>query len=102
MPRYIDAELMFADIQRYLCASCSICCSPADVKNSACEVAECLRMIDNAPTADVQPVKHGYWEDYYVGDSLEGVICTACKKTCTYEFDYCPSCGARMDGDTDA
>ena len=61
MPRCIDADLMTADIQRYLCAICSIRCTPAKVKNSACEIAECLRMIDNAPTVDAEPVKHGRW-----------------------------------------
>lgn len=57
MPRYIDADLMIADIQRYLCAYCSIHCNPTSFKNSACDIAECLRMIDNEPTVEAEPDK---------------------------------------------
>lgn len=48
---------------------------------------------------DDMPVKHGRWEDYYAGDSWKGLICTVCKKKCVCELDYCPNCGAKMDGD---
>lgn len=98
MPKYIDANLMTADIHKYLCASCSICCTPTETKNSACDIAECLRMIDNAPTADVQEIKHGRWIGGY---------CSRCSKhapywsmaSTYYESMYCPNCGAKMDGD---
>lgn len=59
--------------------------------------------IDNAPTVDAEPVKHGYWIekrsstgvfDYYF-------VCSECHKN-TLGFliapDYCPHCGAKMDG----
>ncbi len=98
MPRYIDADLMTADIQRYLCANCSIRCTPAKFKNSTCEIAECLRMIDNAPTADVEPVRHGRWvkiDDYVV-------TCSECgrleKRLDALSYPHC-HCGAKMDGD---
>lgn len=56
------------------------------------------QIIDDAPTADVQPVKHGKWEicsdGYYP-------YCSNCKnepqgREMTL---FCPNCGARMDGD---
>ena len=53
------------------------------------------------PSADVQPVRHGYWDH----DESGATICTACGEYTfddgTYHMiwhtDYCPHCGARMD-----
>ena len=62
--------------------------------------------VENTLPADVQPVRHGRWipeDEYYVDDTY---ICSACG----YEFiitagdlesnelNYCPRCGAKMDG----
>lgn len=95
MPRYIDADLMTADIQRYLCANCSIHCNPTKVKNSACDIAECLRRADNAPTADVQEVKLGRWE--YNQDVIPYWVCSECAYYVTHEYKFCPNCGAKMN-----
>ena len=58
------------------------------------------KLIKAEPTVDAKLERHGRWEDYYVGDRQEeGVICTVCKELCKCEFDYCPNCGAKMDGD---
>ena len=62
-----------------------------------CDYEECIIYIEDCPTADVQEVKHGRWEDNYVGDSIEGLYCTECGEICGCEFDYCPNCGAKMD-----
>lgn len=64
------------------------------------------------PTADVQPVRHGKWEERKVSDKncideWQTAYCSVCHKYHTtpymYYFDnynYCPNCGARMDGET--
>lgn len=59
-------------------------------------VVDCEQMVDNAPTID--PVRHGRWID-----SGEGwVKCSVCHAWDYYDgFDYCPNCGAKMDGDAD-
>lgn len=57
-------------------------------------------VIEHCPTVD--PVKRGEWiED----DNLE-TVCSCCKSTAYLDnynsgyvlFDYCPNCGAKMDG----
>ncbi len=51
--------------------------------------------ITSLPT--VAPVVHGRWiED---PDDDWGCRCSECGLLELYQFDYCPSCGAKMDGD---
>ena len=58
--------------------------------------------------ADVVEVRHGSWHKYSKGSgSYNGVIilsdafqCTICKKSSWNKSDYCPNCGAKMDGET--
>lgn len=49
---------------------------------------------------DVAPVRHGRWE---VIDAEEPrrYGCSACKRISWHMDNYCPYCGARMDGDED-
>lgn len=60
------------------------------------------------PRADVQPVKRGKWiaDNRDCRGYADCFTCTHCKawvytntlmKNCDY--DYCPNCGARMDGE---
>lgn len=74
--------------------------------NDACDYIR--GKLENAQAADVAPVVHGRWiwhERYFEYE------CSACK--CRFDFnntygifdhtfengDYCPNCGARMDGE---
>ena len=69
-------------------------------------------LLDNIPAADVAPVVHGRWQgtaDGYADGELVYDMweCSVCgfdadgaeEKPC---WDFCPNCGARMDGDSDA
>ena len=53
--------------------------------------------MSDAPTADVEPVRHGRW----VVDS--GILSLRCSECNTFSYGetwkYCPNCGARMDGE---
>lgn len=45
---------------------------------------------------DVAPVRHGRWMD------MKGFwMCSECHKDTLNLFNYCPYCGAKMDGDAD-
>lgn len=65
---------------------------------------EVYRVIDEVPAAEVAPVVHGRWE-WKNGKPF----CSVCKEQAeprhhfedgtVEEYDYCPNCGARMDGE---
>ena len=56
--------------------------------------------IQEMPAADVAEVVHGEWETN--SDRPDSLICSVCK--CGFDMwkhdphNYCPNCGARMDG----
>ena len=55
---------------------------------------DCVKVF---PTADVAPVRHGHWIECNYGLTFE---CSKCKYPTEYSLtDYCPNCGAKMDGD---
>lgn len=64
------------------------------------------RAIRNIPAADVAPVRHGQWIDCE-DDYSSYVRCSVCEDEFTsWEADcaitnFCPNCGARMDGGVD-
>lgn len=71
-------------------------------ENDFCRgMRKALRIIENIPAADVQPVRHGRWLLKFDGDIYEYRECSKCGNTGSCETPYCAQCGARMDGDTD-
>lgn len=59
-----------------------------------------LRMIDDAPTADVAPVVHGKWitrSDKGVISMTHPYMCSRCWRVEMNKEPYC-NCGAKMDG----
>lgn len=75
-----------------------------------CEDA--LAFIENAPEEDVAPVVHGRWFDTGVENETGSIyFCSACNKynnpnkkdvkmrRAKEKPDYCPNCGAKMDGE---
>lgn len=65
-----------------------------------------IELIKNIPAADVAPVVHGRWRQ-----TSKGVVyCSNCGTVCgigahidevTEGLNFCPNCGARMDGDAE-
>lgn len=71
-----------------------------------------LLAVDLIPAADVVPVVHGHWikdndsfqtdDDYYC--YYFNHICSECGEIVNDRYklpNYCPDCGAKMDGGTD-
>lgn len=104
MPRYIDAD----ELRRRVKEKTNPYGKPTLDYESGVKV---LNMIDNAPTADVQEVRHGCW----ITKDLDNFRKIECKcSECgyigisnydsyddPYDFNYCPNCGALMDGKED-
>lgn len=60
--------------------------------------------IKDIPAADVAPVVRGYWIRHDDADIVEGYYvpeyeCSKCKSWVKDDTDFCPHCGARMDGE---
>lgn len=92
--RLIDADKLLEDIHTI---------NYADYNN----YSDTFDFIDNAPTIEAEPVKHGKWVYTVLCDcNLSEVKCSNCDYdvvTETYkavkmsEFKYCPNCGAKME-----
>lgn len=63
--------------------------------------AKVLLKVSDAPAADVAPLVHSYWQ-HKITDSEENLgVCHNCKYPVSWFWgrsNYCPNCGARMDG----
>lgn len=60
--------------------------------------------IEDAPAADVAPVRHGRWlswDELHGGNTLAknvlGVFCSECIRQSDSKTRFCHNCGARMD-----
>ena len=68
--------------------------------NCAAGVNAAIREVASCPAADVAPVVHGRWVTHYRSGTpvAEGYVSTCCDMWNNRKSDYCPSCGAKMDG----
>jgi hypothetical protein len=103
MARYIDVDVLKESIKYYYSHTGE---QSTNAEHYAYGVA--LKEIDQTPTADVVEVVRGEW--FLLDDCAnEGVYCSAChKKVYKTEYanqklksNYCPNCGAKMDGGKD-
>lgn len=56
-----------------------------------------IELIDNAPTIEAEPVKHGRWE--WIGGYGYQYRCSECIMCAERRTKYCPNCGAKMDAE---
>ena len=58
-------------------------------------------MIHCEKAADVAPVRHGRWVQTKAPFMNECEVCSVCgyRTVWGHRYNYCPHCGAKMDGD---
>ena len=106
--RPIDADALVSDIES---ARNMFFHSPYERRFHEDRIEFALNMVEDVPTIDYAPVIHaswvgieydGYADGYPVYDLWE---CSHCKHEHKGEIDtltdYCPDCGAKMDGGKD-
>lgn len=96
--RLIDADALKKEAYPFSCAI-------------GVEYAVTLRRINEVPTVDAEPVRHGTWEMCRKTIKMDFATLTGTYPTCSLcghaEFGmdkstpYCPHCGAKMDGEDD-
>ena len=91
-PKNLNDLIRIDDAIRVLCRKT---CTPG----AACPDIYCKEMweaFEDVERVNAVPVRHGRWiED---PDDDWGCRCSECGHLELYQFDYCSSCGARMDG----
>ena len=77
----------------------------ADTKSAYAAFWKAGKVIQNLPTVDAVEVVHGRWEKAKYHGFLR---CSECKDVYIYDawvadgkWNYCPNCGAKMDGAED-
>ena len=95
MDEYISREETIKRIKECYCTGCN---SYNGVRCRACGTGDAIDVIEDAPVADVAPVVHGRWimHDDEFGLTCE---CSACHIETMGDGNYCPNCGAKMDGE---
>lgn len=99
--RLIDADPLYMGIALYLAENAYLNDTALDALKKAAE------WVEESPTVDAVPVVHAQWRykvAYAAHVHVTNIIyCTACGKGFHRiegtDFNYCPSCGACMDGD---
>ena len=91
-------------MSEYICresaleAVCKYCCE-YDAESTECICNERLAFL-KIPIADVANVRHGRWLCVDT-DTEQFFLCNICEKKEYWESNYCPNCGAKMDGGAD-
>lgn len=100
MAEYIDRE----DLAKHLDILYNRLCGKSP--NFHCGFLTAVAYVKEFSEADVKPVVHGRWIEYPVAHYYK---CSECRYTVPYrkaalmsgkrQYNYCPSCGAKMDSE---
>lgn len=96
MAKYIDADKINAELMDEYHGM---------ISDESMKIYKIMQMLDNAPIADVEEVKHGKMNMYKPRSMNRNATykCSVCGKLCSSYYNdvrkwkFCPSCGARMD-----
>lgn len=116
--RIIDADALIDELMQRCCNNCikrmgikngkqRMIYEIGDAPCKACEVDDIKVELDDAPTIEAEPVRHGHWikgEKIYpdiLNDTTYGYWCSECHHADVHgdnvEVLYCWHCGCKMD-----
>ena len=107
MTEYIERETVVERLRLDYCRGCYN--NGNDIKCRSCWVDDAIGEIEEAPAADVKEVRRGRWMGLHDGWHYS-YSCSECgaealtKEETMHDqvcSNYCPYCGARMDGKGD-
>ena len=105
LAEYIERETFLKDIEDRYCLPCKEAGKDYNgCRCRACWVDDMRGDVIDAPAADVVPVVHGRWGHTDLASHWYGKDeCSACTyhendRSDLSHFNYCPNCGAKMDG----
>ena len=88
MDKYIEREIAINRIRKVA--------NMIGFENPAVAIDCTISVLENTPTADVAPVRHGLW-----GKQDDYSCCSVCGQSiadeCVPWFKFCPNCGTIMD-----
>ena len=107
MAKYIECEALIEhmkDLPTWWADSGGVYGQAMKYPEGMFDCDDVINSVDNAPAADVVEVKHGEWlsnaqTDEYVCSKCDGIAPVDCEKEDFYKSNYCPNCGAKMDGE---
>ena len=104
MAEYIEREALIAlveSINWYSVYRGKLIDGAKSSENALYKANDVYSAIDNVQTADVVPVVHGRWMPFHSEAAGDIQYCSACEIGFDAKMDYCPHCGAKMDGGED-
>ena len=99
MSEYISKEFMLKNLEDDKMNNAEHC-EPVTIQI----MERFIRYVKKFPAADVQPVQHGRWiwdNSPELGNPYGSYKCSECNERQSFKENYCPNCGAKMDGDRD-
>lgn len=101
MAEYIEREALRNSVESidwYSVYKGKLTAGAPNTKNALYKASNIYAVIDNAPSADVVEVVHAKWIPFHSKAAGDIQYCSACDIGFDARMDYCPHCGAKMDG----
>ena len=112
MARLIDADALCDDVMERYCKDCEkrkgmkrgkwrVIYEIGEAPCRACDVDDLKMELDEAPTIDAEPIRYGEWIGKPMVGGYSRMRCSVCDNVFLDnkgKWNYCPHCGARMEG----